>query len=60
MQQLGRRLVQNLNYNLDFGILEDVYNTPTWSKLMSEGESGKTLDGSTIIKPHEKAGVGIV
>ena len=37
----SHRLVHNLNYNLDFGILEDVYNTPTWSKLMSDGESGK-------------------
>ena len=35
------RLVHNLNYNLEYGILEDVYNTPTWAKLMADGESGK-------------------
>ena len=34
-------VVHNLNYNLEYAILEDVYNTPTWQLIMANGESGK-------------------
>jgi N-sulfoglucosamine sulfohydrolase len=34
------RLVHNLNYDLTFPILEDVFNTPTWTAIESAGEAG--------------------
>jgi N-sulfoglucosamine sulfohydrolase len=35
------RLIHNLNYNLRFAILEDVFNTPTWAEIERLGEAGK-------------------
>ena len=34
------RLIHNLNYNLRFPILEDVFHTKTWSDIEAAGESG--------------------
>ena len=39
------RLVHNLNFNLDFAILEDVYVTSTWSALEADGEAGTNTTG---------------
>ena len=36
------RLIHNLNYNLKYPILEDVYHTDTWSALMAIGEAGNS------------------
>jgi N-sulfoglucosamine sulfohydrolase len=35
------RCVLNLNYDLQFAILEDVYDTATWQDLMKKGEAGE-------------------
>ena len=35
------RLVRNLNYDLQFAILEDVYGTDTWAAIQAAGEAGK-------------------
>ena len=35
-----RRLLHNLNYNLRFGILEDVAESETWKQIEAAGEAG--------------------
>jgi N-sulfoglucosamine sulfohydrolase len=34
------RLIHNLNFNLRYPILEDVFNTKTWADIEAAGESG--------------------
>ena len=46
-------LIHNLNYNLKYPILEDVYNTQTWSDIEEQGENGNDHPGDWIMNYTE-------
>ena len=47
------RLIHNLNYNLRYPILEDVFHTTTWADIEAAGESGDSNSTGWVYNYHD-------